>query len=207
MDHTEDSEGDELAVRLDGQFLMESDWLGSLKMGVRHADREQTVRWGSYNWANIANTWCQNASYYNIDNHTGGAIPPGGDCNGGNTEWNGYPTGLYVNRDFEPGFFGGGRVTPNEYVFANIDAMKNRDTIAGLSRGNLGVGAWNPICSGEGNRADEVAGCYRQAEILEISELTDAAYLMLKFGGSDEAAWGSVKVSGNIGVRYVKHAG
>ena len=85
-----------------------------------------------------------------------------------------------------------------------MNALKNRDTIAGLSRGQLGVGAWNPICSGQGNRADEVDGCYRQAEILDISEVTDAAYLMLKFGGSDEAAWGSVKVSGNIGVRYVK---
>ena len=204
MDHTEDSEGDELAVRLDGQFKMESDWMDSLKFGVRHADREQTVRWGSYNWANISNTWCQNGSYYNIDNHTGGAIPAGGDCNGNSTSWNGYPDGLYVNRTFDSGFYGGGRVTPNDFVFADINALKNRDTIAGLSRGNLGVGNWNPICSGQGNRADEVDGCYRQAEILNISEVTDAAYLMLKFGGSDEATWGSVKVSGNIGVRYVK---
>lgn len=204
MDHTEDSEGDELAVRLDGQFLMESDWLSSLKMGLRHADREQTVRWGSYNWANIANTWCQNGSYYNIDNHTGGAIPAGGDCNGGSTSWNGYPDGLYVNRTFDTAFYGGDRVTPNDFVFADINALKNRDTIAGLSRGQTGVGAWNPICSGQGNRADEVDGCYRQAEILNISEVTDAAYLMLKFGGGDAAAWGSVKVSGNIGVRYVK---
>ncbi|MDF2970679.1 MAG: hypothetical protein K0R61_1129 [Microvirga sp.] len=207
MDHTEDSEGDELAVRLDGQFMLESNWMDSVKMGVRRADREQTVRWGSYNWANIANTWCQNGSYYNIDNHTGGAIPDGGDCNGGDnpsTSWEGYPTGLYVNRQFQPSFFGGGRVTPNEFVFANIDALKNRETIAGLSRGNLGVGNWNPICSGQGARADEVDGCYRQAEILEVSELTNAAYVMLKFGGSDEAKWGNVGVSGNIGVRYVK---
>jgi iron complex outermembrane recepter protein len=204
MDHTEDSEGDELAVRLDGQFKMESDWMDSLKFGVRHADREQTVRWGSYNWANIANTWCQNGTYYNIDNHTGGAIPPGGDCNGNTTQWNGYPDNMYLSRTFDSGFYGGGRVTPNEFVFANMDALKNRETIAGLSRGNLGIGAWNPICSGQGNRANEVDGCYRQAEILEVSELTNAAYLMLKFGGSDEAAWGSVKVSGNIGVRFVR---
>jgi iron complex outermembrane receptor protein len=204
MDHTEDSEGDELAVRLDGQFKIESNWLDSLKMGVRHADREQTVRWGSYNWANIANTWCQNGSYYNIDNHTGGAIPAGGDCNGGNLAWNGYPDGLYQNRTFDSGFFGGNRVTPNDFVFADINALKNRDTIAGLSRGQLGVGAWNPICSGQGSRSDEVDGCYKQQEILNISEVTNAGYLMLKFGGGDEATWGSVKVSGNIGVRYVK---
>jgi iron complex outermembrane receptor protein len=203
MDHTEDSDGDELAVRLDGQFMMESDWMNSLKMGVRHADREQTVRWGNYNWANIANTWCQNGSYYNIDNHTGGAIPAGGDCNGSSTQWNGYPTGLYLNRPFDSEFFGGGRVTPNEFVFADINALKNRDTIAGLSRGELGVGNWNPICSGQGNRSDEVDGCYKQQEILDVSEVTNAAYLMLKFGG-DQAAWGNVKVSGNIGVRYVK---
>ncbi len=204
MDHTEDSEGDELAVRLDGQLMMESNWLDSLKMGVRHADREQTVRWGSYNWANIANTWCQNGSYFNIDNHTGGAIPPGGDCNGGSTSWNGYPEGMYLNRDFQPSFFGGGRVTPNEFVFADINALKDRERIAGLSRGNLGVGSWNPICSGQGSRADEVDGCYKQQEILDISEVTNAAYVMLKFGGSDEAKWGNVGVSGNIGVRFVK---
>lgn len=213
MDHTEDSEGDELAVRLDGQFMLETNWMDSVKMGVRRADREQTVRWGSYNWANIANTWCQNGSYYNIDNHTGGPIPVAvdgdpttydGDCNGDSTSWNGYPTGLYVNRQFQPSFFGGGRVTPNEFVFANIDALKNRETIAGLSRGNLGVGSWSPICSNEGTRAGEVDGCYKQQEILEVSELTNAAYLMLKFGGSDEAKWGNVGVSGNIGVRYVK---
>jgi iron complex outermembrane receptor protein len=203
MDHTEDSDGDELAVRLDGQFMIQSSWLDSLKMGVRHADREQTVRWGNYNWANIANTWCQNGSYYNIDNHTGGAIPAGGDCNGNSTQWNGYPTGLYVNRPFQPSFFGGGRVTPNEFVFADINALKNRDTIAGLSRGELGVGSWNPICSGQGSRSDEVDGCYKAQEILDVSEVTNAGYLMLKFGG-DEAAWGSVKVSGNIGARFVK---
>jgi TonB-dependent receptor len=203
MDHTEDSDGDELAVRLDGQFMIQSSWLDSLKMGVRHADREQTVRWGSYNWANISNTWCQNGSYYNIDNHTGGAIPAGGDCNGNSTQWNGYPDGLYLSRTFQPSFFGGGRVTPNEFVFADINALKNRDTIDGLSRANLGVGNWNPICSGQGSRSDEVDGCYKQQEILKVSEVTNAGYLMLKFGG-DEAAFGSVKVSGNIGARFVK---
>ena len=66
MDHYEDSEGDDSRCA-SMEFTMDSAWLDSLKVGARYADRKQTVRWGTYNWPNIANTWCQN-SYYNIDN-------------------------------------------------------------------------------------------------------------------------------------------
>jgi TonB-dependent receptor len=46
-------------------------------------------------------------------------------------------------------------------------------------------------------------GCFTAPEILDVQEKTEAAYLMLRFGGP-EANLGSVNVVGNVGVRFVK---
>lgn len=190
-DHTEDSDGEEFALRLDGDYELDSDWLDSLRMGVRYSDRDQTVRWGAYNWQNIANTWAANASYYNIDRPV-------------------YPAGNYEAAGLPNGFFGGNDViNQNQFVFFDMDKLSNLDSFAAaLGRPVTGVGDWNPVCSGVGARAGELPrrkgdfGCYLPSEILKISERTWAGYAMLKFGGPN-AQIGGVGISGNIGVRTV----
>lgn len=188
MDHIEDSEGDEVALRADAEYDIGTSWLNSLKVGVRYADRDQTVRYSGFNWGNIANNWNLaggQSVFWNIDR-----TEPNG-------AFSGYPEGLYDVRAFGGGFFGGGE---NEYVFFDMDRLANRDASL-LSYDRLGVGTdqWRPICT----RPGETEGCFRPVELNDVSEETRAAYAMLRFGGPD-ATIGGFQVSGNIGVRYVE---
>ena len=187
-DHTEDSVGDEYALRADADYDLGDGWLDTLRFGGRYADRDQTVRYSAYNWQNIANTWAQNAAYYNIDSPA-------------------YPAGNYEVAGLGNHFFNGNQVNQNSFVFFNNDKLAHLDQLgAALGRPTTGVGDFNPICSNVGARAGETvigdSGCYLPSEILKVSERTIAAYAMLKFGGHD-AAIGGMHLSGNIGARAI----
>lgn len=196
MDHVEDSEGEQLALRADMEIDLDMNWLESVKFGARYADRDQTVRWSTYNWQNVSNTWTgTNAPYWNTDR---GPNP--------STGFAGYPADLTTLRTFESGFYGGGVLTgQNTFVFANMAAMQDQQGYANaMSNTALGLSTgWDPICSNVGDRADEIPGtCYTPAEISDVTETVDAFYVQLNFGGDDTTLFG-VPVSGNIGVRYV----
>ena len=188
-DHTEDSNGEEVALRLDAEYAVESSWLDAIKVGARYADRDQTVRWGAYNWANIANTWTYTqAPYFNINRPV-------------------YPGGSNAIYTFGQDFFAGNQTNQQSFVFYNMDRLVDRESLANtLGRPSLGVGEYFPVCSAQGYRAGETVegdyGCYLPSEIHRVSERTVAAYAMAKFGG-DGLAIGNVKVSGNLGVRLV----
>jgi iron complex outermembrane receptor protein len=193
MDHVEDSDGTELALRADGVYRMDSDWLNSLHFGGRYSDRDQTVRYSNYNWGNIVNDWNIGANqypYWNIDHHTASGA------------FNGYPTGLYDVQSFGGSFFGGSR----DFVFFDMKQLENHGADQ-LSAANLGIGQdnWGPACSNVGaNRSAEIPGtCFRPDEINKVSETTKSAYAMLKFGGPD-VFLGKIGVAGNIGIRYVR---
>lgn len=188
-DHTEDSDGHEFALRGDVEYDIETTWLNSLKLGARYADRDQTVRWGAYNWANISNTWTYTqAPYFNIDRPV-------------------YPGGNYGNRSFPTDFFDGNQINHQDFVFFDMDTLQSREGLgAALGRPSIGVGDYFPVCSNAGYRAGETItgdyGCYLPSEILKLSEETVAAYAMLRFGGPD-ASVGGVGVSGNVGGRLI----
>ncbi len=205
MDHVEDSEGTELALRADLEFDLASDWLESIKVGARYADRDQDVRWSGYNWQNVANNWTGNPqyTYYNLDR---------GPDTSGATNFTGYPDELLDNRSFDDDFFGGGQFAPYDYVFANMDFLQDQQGFANaMSATALGINVgtpfgtgWDPICSNVGDRAGEVPGtCFTPAEVSDVAEVTEALYAQLNFGGSDAEMFG-VPVSGNVGVRYVR---
>lgn len=188
-DHTEDSNGNELAFRADVEYEFDTPWLSSLKLGARYADRDQTVRWGAYNWANIANTWTYTqASYFNIDKPV-------------------YGSGSNENFTFGQDFFAGNQINQHSFPFFSMDKLENREQLAAaLGRPTIGVGDYYPVCSNAGYRAGESVtgdyGCYLPSEILKLSEMTTAGYAMLKFGGPD-AMVGPARVSGNIGGRLI----
>ncbi|RZJ46887.1 MAG: TonB-dependent receptor [Brevundimonas sp.] len=186
MDHREDSEGDELALRADLEYDLGTAWFDSLRVGVRYADRSQHVRYSGYNWGNIANNWnltSGQSAYWNIDRRTASGT------------FTGYPTGLYETRSFGSDFFG----NTGQYVFFDMDRLANHDADL-LSYDRIGAGQdqWRPICT----RSGEVEGCYRANELNDVQEETSAAYAMLRFGG-DEATIAGIPISGNIGLRYV----
>ena len=188
-DHTEDSDGQEVALRADLEYDVDSSWLSAIKVGARYADRDQTVRWGAYNWANISNNWTYTqAPYFNTDSPV-------------------YPAGTTQQHVFGSDFFAGNQLNHNSFVFFNMDKLANREDLAAtLGRPTIGVGEYYPVCSNEGYRADETVtgkyGCYLPSEVLKISERTVAAYAMAKFGG-DGLAIGNVGISGNLGVRLI----
>lgn len=187
MDHIEDDEGNELALRADVRYDFNNPWFSAISAGVRYADRNQTVRFSGFNWGGISNTWDfehQQYTYWNIDKHE-----PAGP-------FKGYPTGLYETRQLGSSFLG----SNGEYVFFNLDRLANHDADL-LSYNNIGAGwgQWAPICE----RTGRVDGCFRPEELNKVQEETYAAYAMLRFGGPD-ATFGGVPVSGNIGVRYVE---
>ena len=188
-DHTEDSNGKEVALRADLEYDVDSSWLNAIKVGARYADRDQTVRWGAYNWANISNTWTYTqAPYFNTDSPV-------------------YPAGSTQIYAFGNDFFAGNQINHNSFSFFNMDMLENREQLAAaLGRPSIGVGDYYPVCSGEGYRAAEAVtdgyGCYFPSEIHKVSERTVAAYAMAKFGG-DGLAIGNVGISGNVGVRLV----
>lgn len=193
MDHVEDDKGTEFALRADAEYDLQGDWLSSLRVGARYADRDQDVRFSAYNWANISNSWNMDngqAAYWNIDRTAPAASGP----------FKGYPVGLIDVRS----------LNGSDYVFFDMFQLENRGA-NNLSFDSLGIGQdqWQPICSNgglakTGPRTAEIAGtCFRPDELNRVSEATKSAYAMLKFGGPD-ARIGGLTVRGNIGVRYVE---
>ena len=201
MDHMEDDDGHQLSTRFDAEYSFDDGgWLSSLKVGARYADREQTVRWSTYNWANVANTWTSSytsngctgsqSEYYNIDSAANGCF-------------NGYTPGLYETNSLGNSFFGGasGVTNQNQFVFMKMSLLENQQALASaLGKSSLGVGSWTPLCE----RSDDVDGCFRQAEILGVSEKTLSGYAMLKFGGPDKTIFNGITVTGNAGLRWVQ---
>ncbi|MGN6422245.1 MAG: TonB-dependent receptor [Asticcacaulis sp.] len=192
MDHLTDSQGHEFATRADLAYSFDSPWLNTLKAGVRYADREQTVRWSTYNWASVVNNW----SNYDADNYyiTGSAFP---DQN------------AYGTHTFNQNFFGGGATNISDIIFFKTAYLKDRQTLDKTfdmthyqpvySDTGANSNAWTPICY----RSDETDGCFRSAEVADVSEKTSAAYVQLKFGGPD-ANINGLNIVGNVGVRYVQ---
>ncbi|WP_404333590.1 TonB-dependent receptor [Sphingomonas sp. MMS12-HWE2-04] len=204
--HVEDNDADELAMRGDLEYEFGGDsWLGALKVGARYADRNQTVRYSTFNWTPIAASWNCNGPGFNIDNTTGGAYPTGtGNCGGnaGRAPFKGYGAGIWESYSMN-GFYDGQVYENGPLVFLNRATLND----FGKLINSLGGAATNsPIGSGYTAICDRpeatVDDCFTQGEILKVREQTKSAYAMLRFGGDDKTI-GGVNVTGNIGVRYV----
>jgi iron complex outermembrane recepter protein len=205
MDHVEDSEGEEFAAKADFEFDVDSGWVSSVKAGLRFADRDQSVRWSTYNWQNVSNTWTgSNAPYFNLDRHSPGQVVDAGNPSN-NFAFNGYPQGYYENHTFSGGFH---NLNETEFVFANMDLLQDQQKFASqMSAAALGMTngrGWDPICSNRGDRADEIAGtCFTPSEVSDVSEETNAFYVQLNFGG-DSLQLAGMPITGNLGVRYIE---
>ena len=198
QDHWEHNDADEKAARADVEYdLGSGGWLSSLKAGVRFADRDQKVRYSSYNWAPIAPAWNCNGPGFNIDNTNPAPYPAA--CGNANP-FNGYPAGIWETASLSDHY--NGSVFPNApTVFLNRATLNDYALhTEGLADRNVNAPqGWNPLC----DRTSNVDECFTAPEILDVREKSEAAYLMLHFGG-DEAKLGNVKVQGNVGVRFVK---
>ena len=217
-DQNQDNRGHEWAFRADGQWdVPGGSWIDTIKFGARYSDREQVAQSSAYNWNNIGNTWTRGCQYiyYNLDKGPGTCTD-----SGNTTTFNGYPKGFYDVEKFGESYFGGslGSFPFVPFSFLNghgLDqfAQEKLGTVKdanGNIVGHIGTG-FEPICQrlgqpgmNSGSHIVVPGSCYAPDEIANISEITKAAYIEAKFGGNDNMHLGSVKISGNFGVRFVQ---
>lgn len=185
MDHAETSSGHEIATRFDAQYAIGDGWLNTLKVGVRYADREQTIRWSNYNWAGLTSVWSGGNSEHDDYSITG----------------NVYPQDVYGVQNFGGKLLDGGLLNQSQFVFIKMDSIKDRTDFANaMSATKIGYG-WTPLCL----RSNDISGtCYTAAEVNHVSEKTWAGYAELKFGGKDKTIFNGITVEGNTGVRWVQ---
>ncbi len=202
--HEEDNNATETALRGDLNYdLDKSGWLDSLKVGVRYADRDQIVRYSTFNWTPIAASLNCNGPGFNIDNTTGGAYPTTGSCGGntGHPDFKGYGAGIWGTDNFNS-FYGSGVYANGPLVFLNKATLENfrssshRSVATTPTRRSLPL--YTAICDRPGTD-----GCFLPSEIMHVEEKTEAAYAELHFGGDDKK-WAGIGIKGNIGLRVVE---
>jgi len=200
QDHYEDNKATEDAARADLEYKFNnSSWLDTLKVGVRYADRKQKVRYSAYNWSPVVQPWnACNGPGFSLDNTTPGVYT----CNPSQADFKGYGAGIWSIEPLRDGFYNGNVFNNGGMVFLNDATLSNYDAqVKGLSGSTTGSPlAWTPLCQ----RAANTEGCFVDSEMLDVEEKTNAAYVMLKFGGPDATIFGGIRVNGNIGVRYVE---
>jgi TonB-dependent receptor len=200
QDHYEDNEADAVATRLDFEYQLAADsWLDSLKFGARRADRQQKVRYSTYNWSPVAAPSICNGPGFNSDNTT--AAPYPASCGDSQRVFQGYGANIWEVASLGD-FYDDNVFRNGPMVFLSGATLADRDShIAALSGATTNSPLqWTPLCQ----RAGNTQGCFIDPEILDVAEVTDAAYAMLRFGDDDRRLFGRIGVRGNIGVRYVQ---
>lgn len=202
--HVEDNDADELALRADLEYeFADGGWLDSLKVGVRRADRDQTVRYSTFNWTPIAASWNCNGPGFNADNTSPGAYPA---CAAGHPDFLGYGAGIWETSDLGGDFFDGKVYDNGELVYLSRDVLQdfNRltDSLSGATTNSPILPGYTAIC----DRAEAtVDDCFTPSEVMQLEELTKAAYLRIDFGGEDMTIFnGAISVVGNMGFRVVE---
>ncbi|HVI99384.1 MAG TPA: TonB-dependent receptor [Sphingomonas sp.] len=185
MDHIEHSVGNEWAFREDTQYNFDDgSFLKHVKVGARYADRDQKIRNSAYNWGAISEVWSGSAvsfaqspeysGFYTFDNFFRG-------------QTSAPPGGYYFNGNLIEAYPGSA-----EYFKSINDIWHNENGATATNR-------WVPASQ----RAGVIPGTdFLPSEIQTVSERNLNAYLMLSFG-NDDYADGGLKLSGNVGVRYV----
>ena len=185
MDHIEQSEGREYAFRGDVDYKFDDGaFFTHAKFGARYADRSEDVRYSTYNWGVLSETWAgtnpvsyaqspANSAFYSFPNFFRGATagPPGGY----------FYTGDLI-----------GNYADSVNYFKSIGNLWNTANGAGAT-------TWVPA----GERAGVVSGTsYLPSEIQRVTQQDKNAYAQVNFA-TPGTLFGNVRLSGNIGVRYV----
>ncbi|HUG46544.1 MAG TPA: TonB-dependent receptor, partial [Sphingomicrobium sp.] len=185
MDHAEDSRGKEWAFRGDAAYRFNPDsFLTRLKFGARYADRDQHIRFTTYNWGSLSEVWSGRAVHMD-------------EVGGSNIEqydWNNFFRGQ-TNRPPTANYYAGDLI--GDYRGA-INFFRSIQDAARAAGGGSAT-SWNPLAG----RPGVVPGTmYLPSEIQDVSDMNKAAYAMLSFD-DDYRTFGGVRIEGNIGVRYV----
>jgi TonB-dependent receptor len=202
MDHIEDSEGNEDAFRFDANYdFDESSWLRSVRVGVRHSDRENIARFSQYNWGVLSEIWGGRGPVWLDDPIDGNPATNGGAP----------ATDRYEAFEF-PGFMRGRAGDPtlgDPRLFYSRNVAENYEDTSAFAlqvgdewRARLVNGCpqnWVPLAM----RCGVVEGTpFRPGEINPVRERNNAAYAMIRFG--QDLGDSGVRISGNLGLRYTR---
>jgi TonB-dependent receptor len=200
MDHIEQSEGTEDAVKLDVEYKFNDDtWFDSVKAGVRWSERDQTTRFSTYNWGVLSEIWGSGGPVWMDDLINSNPNTAGGSNSTAQVEtyaFDNFLRGKLASPTAgQPRLFYAGNTVEN-YAdvskFALSVGDEWRDRLAGGCPQN-----WVPLAQ----RCNVVSGTpFLPQEINPVNEKTQSAYIMTRFGGE----MGDARVSGNIGLRYTK---
>lgn len=186
MDHFEDSEGDEIALRADVEHDFNSDgWFKSVRVGGRYSKRDQTTRWTEYNWANLSEAW-----------------------NGGYRSFAGGP------QSFETFSFGdlrsqGSIVGNTEFLFPAVSLVSDYDNWLALVNDSYLDNSQQNGLAGRGGSTDGLLGGaptngpFYDSEISRVKENNLALYARVDFSNKDFA--NGITVDGNYGLRVVNY--
>ncbi|MBX7495754.1 TonB-dependent receptor [Qipengyuania sp. 6B39] len=182
MDHIEESTGTQYAWRADLAYEFDEDsFLREVKVGARFQDRDQTVRYTTYNWGMLSEVWSGDRPV-NFE-----------DTGAGNSEFFEFPDFF---RGQAPGPIGGYYYN-GDLIDGYEESVAFFQSIQDQYRDLNGSPTWNPLAG----RPGVVAGTpYLPSEIQPIRQEDDSGYVMLRFGSENFAG---MRMSGNIGVRYV----
>lgn len=191
MDHIEHSRGHEWAFAGDVayNFLDTVPFLKQLKFGARYADRQQDIKYTTYNWGPLSEVWSGSGPAIFMDQV---GVPQGAVET---YTWNNFfrgsvpapPAALFYGGNLTQGY-------AQAIAFAQEVQAAERAACGCTSTNN-----WLPLAE----RAGVVPGTpFLPSEIQPVGQKTDDAYVMLKFG-QDEPIFGNIRLDGNIGVRFV----
>ena len=190
MDHIEESRGHQWAFAGDVAYnFLNDSFLKQLKFGARYADREQDIKYTTYNWGSLSEVWSGSGPAIFLDQV---GVPQGAvqtykwtDFFRGQTQ--APPTSLFYN---------GNLVDDYQQAIAFAKMVQAAEQAACNCTSTT---SWLPLAE----RPGVVPGTpFLPSEIQPVGQKTDDAYLMLRFG-QEEPIFGGVRLDGNIGVRYV----
>lgn len=186
MDHVEHSRGHEWAFKGDAAYNFLNDgFLKQLKFGARYADRQQDIKYTTYNWGNLSEVWGSAVFMDQV------GAPEGRTSL---QTWNNFFRGQTAAPP-PANYYNGALNTLSGYQDA-VDFFQFIQNNGGNPNG------WLPLAE----RAGVVAGTqFLPSEIQTVGQKTKNAYAMLRFG-REEPIFGNIRLDGNIGVRYVHDA-
>lgn len=183
MDHVEKDKGNEFAWRIDAQYDFHTRFFDSIKLGVRSADRNQTVDYSTYNWRATCAAWA--------------------NCPVTSMFADSFDAKYFDTYTFSSGLLGGGVFPTVKLPYIKLSVMSDPTLAKAMlsTDGGLPASQWHQIC----DRPEEAPNsCFTPAEMMKVDERTWAGYAMLKFGGPDLTLFNDfMTVSGNIGARVV----
>jgi TonB-dependent receptor len=183
MDHFEKSQGNELALKSDFAYNFDEDsFIRRVKVGARYADRQQTVRYTTYNWGALSEVWSGTpVSFAQV---------------GDNTEFFTFPD-----------FFRGQTPGPIGGYFYNGDLIDDYDAAAvqfnhinDVWHTTNGAGAANRWVRAEDRPLAVGDTPFLPSEIQGVHQKDINVYAMLNFETPDSDG---IRLAGNVGVRFV----